>query len=279
MFPLLLLPQQKKLKTIFDLFVKYQTVSNLIIIGKSGCGKSMITDYFLKKELEKRNTYTIFKINNFQISNIQEYQNLIKRTGKKLFIIDEITDLDTNIQKNINIMISTATNSKFIICCNNLTNINSILSNKCSVFNFPIPSDKELFDYYRLQEKSSKINDENLMKIIKYSESDFRKINNNIEYYNPENFFLYDKIWKLFNDKEIIDNKEIINVYKRGYTCKDIIGIIDILIKNINSPEIQLQISEICVKISLRNDDGIDTKTQLVYLLMKLNKIMINNVI
>lgn len=261
--------ENEKLKRFFSVLPELNKIPNIIIKGSRGCGKSKFINLFL----EEIKGYKIFKLNNNDIRDIEKMKTITSRYGKKIILIDNCFNLELSIQQLLNIIIDSSSNCSFIIITNNVNNIMDTLKNKIFVLTYQnIPIDT-MFNYFSDICNKEKINidDAKLKKIIKYAENDFRAIFNNITIHENIDYSYEDILIEIINSKDLNNNiKLIIKLFDDGYTLNNIVNKMNIIIKDIDDFERKITLIEIISEIFIRNNEGLDTLTQLLCLITRI---------
>lgn len=220
------------IKLFLNKLLKYDKMKNIILKGYEGCGKSSLMKIFLKKKEG-------FKIIEMVpgIDGINDLEILIKKSklcGKKIFFLDNCTNLTLNIQKSLNILINNSKSSNFVVCTNNIESMITTLQTSFFILNFDYIDNISLLKYFKnicLKEKIN-IDETKIKNIIKYSKNDYRKITNNISIHEDINFDYENNLLDMINSKNIKSNiDEIIKLSSQGHTCLDLLFSFKSLIK------------------------------------------------
>ena len=244
-------------------FVVSKSISNLVLSGSSGIGKSSFINCLVKKIYPKEYINDlVFELNSFDDRGIEINTFIINFAKKKidfednnslckLIIIEEADNITDKTQKLISSNFEKYPNLKFIFTCNNTNEIIECIQSRCSIICFTEIPEKQLINRLQYICKSENIeNDEqSLLYLFNSSNKDIRKTINNMELvYYTEKKITIDNInsvlnipsLKIYEDLyESIINKNIEkiclitrNLKNEGYYAFDVlIYFINFLIK------------------------------------------------
>ncbi len=221
--------------------IDINNLKNLIIYGSKGSGKkSLLYSLFnypnkkkktIKYKINKEILITFYKNNYFLEFDAKEFsiydkfilKDKIKdiiitknvlNNNKKIIVLHNADYLSKNAQIILKIMCEKFTNNcNFILICEN---INNIIEKLKSVFiAIRIPNVNEQKINLRLNEiiknNNIKILEKNKKKIIKNHKSNFKKMINNIDYYNNTNKILSNRYEDIIDELVILIKKKIIS--------------------------------------------------------------------
>jgi replication factor C small subunit len=287
--------------------IKNNKLSNMIIMGMSGIGKSCVINFLSKKLLGNYYKDGILKlsINEKGLDNINEIlNNFSKKLLKdgngnninKLIIIEEADNFTQKSQIIINNIMENFNSVKFIFICNNIDNIIENIQSKSIIFNFnylDILNIKILNRLkYILDNENIKYDEKSLNDLILLSKGDIRSCINYLECiaygYNEINS---ETIKKIYNQPETTLINEIINLCLKkdfltcidkidillntGYNTNDIIMFMLEYIKITNniSENIKIKCLDILNISYINVNENINTKLQLYNTIIKLIEI------
>lgn len=227
---------------------------NLLIYGKAGVGKTTLINLLLKlyyKSNDNINNNIIY-LNLLKEQGINYYRNEIKNfcqinnllnKYKKTIILDDINLLNEQIQLIISNYINNYKNINFIISCNDVSKIKTIITNKLELIEINDINNEFLTKLLNkiLINEEIKLENEDLNKIINFSNN---SISNMINIIEKIKIIYYDDLYNINvneNDKVINENNKILNENN-----KIIIKNIDNIICNIITKDFNKYI-ELCI--------------------------------
>lgn len=192
------------IKNILLNILNKNNITNMILYGPSGIGKTTIIFNYLKLLYGDNYRSYILELNgsddrgiNIVREKIQEYCNTtsIYNNQLKIVILDEADSMTTDAQYALKeIMESHNITSKFCLICNSINKIIKPLQSACLIlrFNTITKNYQKIFVTNICEKENITYNDNGLNLLIKYSHNDFRKLCNNLQTIN----LLYNNITK-----------------------------------------------------------------------------------
>lgn len=263
-----------QIKKVMKMMIKINKVPNFILKGHEGCGKTTLIKLFLSQIKDTK----VYKINIGDMKDISRIKLITKKLGKKVILIDDCNNLDVSVQQTFNILIESSINCSFIFISNNVNNLIDTLKNKCFLIKYQYIDNDKLFNYFKkliIMEKII-VDDYKLKKIIKYANGNIRTIINNIEINDSIDFSYENYLYEIIKRKDLKKNiKDIVLLFEKGYTLNDIINKLTIIVKDeIKDIEKQMLLIESISSIHIRNNEGLDTLTQIVCLITNITNII-----
>lgn len=191
---------------------------HILFYGNSGTGKTLIIQSFIKELYGLKNLdEMVLELNSIDERGIKAVRERIKNFAKKslpyfmksiginykMIILEEAETITSDAQTSLRRCIESYSYlTRFCIICNDISKIIGPIQSRCSCFYFPLIKKKFIYDKmtYICSQENIDITSDNIYKIINYSNGDFRKSINNLQ-------FIY-----LINNK--INDKEIDNYFK-----------------------------------------------------------------
>tara|TARA_Y100000589_G_C27183535_1_gene641741 strand:- start:1998 stop:2969 length:972 start_codon:yes stop_codon:yes gene_type:complete len=281
-------------------------LSNMIISGNSGVGKTISVNCLCKELLGDYYNDAVLELNSSQDRGISAVRDKIKNFAQKkivmnsgqykIIILDEADNMTSGAQQALRRIIENYTkNTRFIFLCNEPSKIIEPIQSRCSIYRFESPNKDELYSILEKICNSEKItyNKKALHTIVLISNKDYRQAINNLQsiYYSKKNIS-YENVIEVCDVpqpeliKNIIDlcvtnqlNHAItftIKIWNSGYSMTDILNTFLISIKeyDINDKLKLFFIKKIGI-IYLRDSEGINSLNQLISLLTYLNELSI----
>lgn len=287
--------------------IKNNKMSNMIIMGMPGIGKSCVVNFLSKKLLGKYYKDGILRLS-MNEKGLENINDILNNFSKKLFkdeegnninkivIIEEADNFTEKSQIIINTIMENYSVVKFIFICNNINNIIENIQSKAIIFNFnylDTLNEKIMIRLkYILDAENINYTEEALNSLIIMSKGDIRSCINYLECiaygYNE---ITLESIKKIYNQPETMLINEIINLCLKkdfkncidkidillnsGYNTNDIIMFMLEHIKNINSISETIKIRYLDIlNISYINvNENVNTKLQLYNTIIKLIEI------
>lgn len=263
----------------FENWIKSRNSNSIIITGKNGIGKSIITRLLLKKYNYNYKTLYSNEIKDSKLKDdFNEYDNNflnlinIKINSKKVtnnnaFIFDDIETISLKSEKDyIMDIYKNNKNNIIIFICNDGHNkmINELIKKNCEIIRFYSPSSIELYNYVKdiFVKEKIKIEDySSVNKLIEFSQYDIRRLL----------FLLQDYIYnyKIVNDSNV--NNFINQSLEKNINLNLYDSTLSIINKNLDTEDIYrlyknekvllpLMIHENYYKKIVQNKDDIKTK-------------------
>jgi DNA polymerase III delta prime subunit len=287
--------------------IKNNKMSNMIIMGMSGIGKTCVVNFLSRKLLGKYYKEGVLRLsmNEKGLDNINEIlNNFSKKLFKdefgnninKIVIIEEADNFTDKSQIIINNIMENYSVVKFIFICNNINNIIENIQSKSIIFNFNYldtlnPKILNRLKYI-LDSENITYTEESLNTLIIMSKGDIRSCINYLECiaygYGEINI---DTIRKIYNQPETTLINDIINLCLKkdfknciekidillntGYNTNDIIMFMLEHIKSTNNIVENIKIKYLDIlNISYINvNENVNTKLQLYNSIIKLIEI------
>ena len=204
--------------------IKNKELSNLIIIGNSGVGKTTLINIITNKLYGKQQDQGVQELNASDEKVIKIVQDNLESFCKrivdygtesdkypifKLIILDEADNMTTKVQFKINkLMREFNKTTRFVFTCNKLNNIEDALQSNCNIIYLPIISQDDITNRLEIICKNEKINYdvESLELIAKDSKGDIRIAINNLQLINNNRHEIEIDYVKLFFGRRIVEN-------------------------------------------------------------------------
>lgn len=185
-----------RLKEAFLQFIKDKNIPNLILYGKSGCGKTTVARSMLE-ELDC--DYMIINgslhgdMDTLRNQILQFASSVSFKEGRKYIILDEADYLTPKTQAALrNFMEEYSGNCGFILTCNYFHKIIEPLHSRCSSISFKFNKEENtelVKDFYKnisniLNKEEVEFDNKALVQLIKKYFPDFRKIINELQSYS-----------------------------------------------------------------------------------------------
>ncbi len=291
--------------------VKSKNIPNMIFSGISGIGKTS-TAICMLRDLYKEDFFeNILELNASddlrKIDKVKDQLNTFSKS-EKIIIFDEADNMTTQVQHTLRSIIdennkkeikSNKKKSRFVLICNNLTNIIESLQSRCIIFKFYPLKNKNIIKKINYILKNENIifdSDKTLEYLIKSCNGDLRCCINNLQ--SLDSFKSKDdsNIIKIEDIKKIIDiphknivinifdfiNKKdyknsfenLLNLYNLGYSVIDIIETFSEVCFNLKIKEEQrIKFQKLIIKYQTRIGDGYTNYLQLFGLISELLQI------
>jgi replication factor C subunit 2/4 len=279
-------------------------MTNMIIMGMPGIGKSCVVNFLVKKLLGKYYKDGLLKlsINEKGLDNINDIltnfsKKLLKDENQKninkIIMLEEADNYTEKSQIIINNIMETYNSVKFIFICNNINNIIENIQSKSIIFNFNYLDtlNKKILNRlkYILDNEKIEYDEDGLNNLILMSKGDIRCCINYLEclaygygeitdenikklYNQPENVIINDIINLCLKKdfKNCIEKLEVL--LNNGYNTNDIIMFMIEHIKNINniSEGIKIKYLDILNMAYINVNENISSKLQLYNSIIKL---------
>lgn len=282
-------------------------MTNMIIMGMSGIGKTCVVNFLTRKLLGKyyRDGLLKLSINEKGLDNINDIltnfsKKLLKDENQKninkLVVIEEADNYTEKSQIIINNIMENYASVKFIFICNNINNIIENIQSKSIIFNFNYLDtlNSKILNRlkYILDTETISYDDNALNNLIIMSKGDIRCCINYLEclaygygevtnetikkiYNQPETVIINDIInFCLKKDfKNCIDKIEVL--LNNGYNTNDIIMFMIEYIKNTNNiaESIKIKYLDILNLAYINVNENVSSKLQLYNTIIKLIEI------
>ena len=190
---------------------------HFLFYGLPGCGKTTLTRLYLKEKHKKRENY--IEINSSDNRGINYYKDVLmkfidnKTIKNKTIFLDEADNLTNDSQLYINNIIEYINDNnmdtRFIVVCNYINNIDENILNKCFVFRFKNMTEKNIKKVFNEMIVKNNLKIKNKTNLIKSFNNDFRNLNFyfnlKTDIYQVKDYdLIYKKIIKyLLSDKKI----------------------------------------------------------------------------
>jgi DNA polymerase III delta prime subunit len=291
----------------FKNMIKTNSMSNLIIMGIPGIGKSCAVNVIYRQILGKYLNQGLMKIslNDKSLENINDIligfgKKLLKDENQnniiKLVVIEEADNFTEKSQIIINNIMEEYENIKFIFICNNITNIIENIQSKSIIFNFGYIdslNNKILQRLkYILDSENVKYDIDSLNYIIMLSKGDIRKSINYLECITcgfgeitidnikkictqPENTIIGDIINTVLQKNFKLAIQKVDNLLLCGYNTNDIILFMIEYIMNVNGivENTRIKYLDILNLACINVNENINSKLQLYNTIIKLIEI------
>lgn len=242
------------IKEIIEKYIKEKDFPNVIFYGKAGIGKTSLIKSYINDMFNKRNNTNVLYINASYDRSIETIKTKVYSFVKsstiennliKIVIFDEADNLTIDSQNIIKDLIG-KNNTKYCFICNYEKNITQEIKSRCLYLKFFSLNNEDIRKKVKeiCLDENIIISNDGLNKLIKYTNSDLRKLLNilqilkinyinktiyeeDIEHYMNliSNKDLNDLIRLLENKEETIDKK--IEIYEERYKKYDINNIIN----------------------------------------------------
>jgi DNA polymerase III delta prime subunit len=291
----------------FKNFIKTNTMTNMIIMGIPGIGKSCTINVIVKKILGSYYSQGLMKIslNDKSLENINDIligfgKKLLKDENQnniiKIVLIEEADNFTEKAQIIINNIMEEYDNIKFIFICNNINNIIENIQSKSIIFNFGYIDSlndkiKKRLEYI-LNSENIKYNEESINYLILLSKGDIRKCINYLECIayglgeitidnikkictQPESTIIGDIINTILQKNFKLSVQKIDNLLNAGYNTNDIILFMIEYISNVNgiAENIRIKSLDILNLACINVNENISSKLQLYNTIIKLLEI------
>lgn len=282
-------------------FVNNMIIPNMIIVGNSGIGKSLILDCVARELYKDRANEYVLKLNSSLDKNVKKIQETLDSfcnrlivnavEYKKMIIINNIDNIPQKIQNILAAYIEKYKNIFFTFTCNEME-VASILQSSCVIIHLSGISDDMIINNLIKIVKNEKYKySEDAMKHLCFlSRGDIRMSINMMQVIceslgslTIENINKLSDIPNIITLNNIIDNckkhhtlKTIelaVELYNDGYSCSDILsGLFDVIKMNectMNEND-KIRILTIIGGMSYYVSRKIDSKLQLIRCMIKI---------
>ena len=276
------------------LMVTNRNMSNLILIGNSGIGKTSSIHCVARALLGEYYKTAVLEINASEERKVDVVKDTITRFCQKviylpnnlhkIIILDEIDSMTESAQHVLREIIEKYKNTRFALACNHSSRIIEPIQSRCNLLKFNQLNKEEmkcrLLEVCKLE--NINIDDSGINALIESAEGDMRNLLNNLQIVNctPEHRITRENVIKLcdmpinvnvlldlcYKKQELAAVKEAQNLLHRGFSVIDILKNMFYILKNDPS---KFKYLEELNKSFIRVNEGFDTPLQLYSLLLK----------
>lgn len=300
----------KEVVNRFNLYVKNNNLSHLILVGETGIGKTSCIRC-LTKELIDQDLYNeaVLELNasedrgintvRTKIKMFAQKKIILKKSPFKIIVLDESDSMTDGAQQALRRIIEKYThNTRFIFICNDITQIIEPIQSRCAIFKMGIINDKEIKEILTKICNLEKISydDEGLETLLLTSPGDIRKAINNLQsaysgykIINSENILkicdipepkLLKSIIKYITKNKFVESMNLINdISSMGFSNTDIVNTLLQIIKKypFKSEKNRLLLIKELGITNIRLINGVDSKLQLFGMLVRMCNIYKKN--
>lgn len=272
--------------------VNSKSISNLILIGKSGTGKTSSIHCVARAILGTYYKQAVLEINASEERKVETVKEDIRHFCqkliclpdglKKIVILDEVDSMTESAQQVLRQIIETYKHStRFALACNNSTKIIDSIQSKCNLLRFDfLKNDEMKVRLNKICELENIKSDESGKNALLFTANgDMRNLLNNLQIVHyGYNFLSEENVYKICDipNHKIIENiillcdekrlpeaiKKVNELIKNGYSVQDIIETFFRVIRNNEFSE-KVKYYEIINNFYIKVSEGVESKLQL----------------